>query len=271
MCGRYQRRSDKQRIAEAFALGNAASLDELGSSLEPGEVGADLDLAPDYNVAPGTMQPVVVWDDLLGMRTLRMMFWRMLPPFCTDPKKFKLDTINASAEKLLSSNMWKKSFLYRRCLVPVDSFVEWRRVNSKTKVPFVFGMETDEPFALGGIWQHWRSPDHKTEMDTFAIVTVEPNEILHDLTNHNRMPLIVPKRDYERWLRERDDEQPPVDLLRPYDSDRMKAWQVGTAINNVRNNDASLMEPQTDLAQLDLPQLDLAQLDLFGDPPNSPE
>jgi putative SOS response-associated peptidase YedK len=37
MCGRYQRRSDKQRIAEAFHPGN---LDEVV-----------LELAPDYNVA----------------------------------------------------------------------------------------------------------------------------------------------------------------------------------------------------------------------------
>ena len=45
MCGRYQRRADKQRIAEAFALGNIEGL------------AMDLDLAPNYNVAPGTMQP----------------------------------------------------------------------------------------------------------------------------------------------------------------------------------------------------------------------
>lgn len=46
MCGRYQRRSDKQKTAEAFALGN---IDGLA-----------LELAPDYNVAPQTMHPVVV-------------------------------------------------------------------------------------------------------------------------------------------------------------------------------------------------------------------
>ena len=47
MCGRYQRRSEKQRIAEAFGIGNVDGL--------------SLELAPDYNVAPQTMQPVIVW------------------------------------------------------------------------------------------------------------------------------------------------------------------------------------------------------------------
>ena len=237
MCGRYQRRSDKQRIAEAFQLG---TLDDLDLNADPS---LELALAPNYNASPGTMQPVVIWDDDLGMRRLRMMHWRFLPPFCTDPKKLKLDTIHASAEKLLSSGIWKKSFLYRRCLIPADSFVEWKRVSAKIRLPFLFAMKTDEPFGIAGIWQHWRSPEGETELDTFAVVTVEPNEMVHDFTDHDRMPLLVKRQDYARWLQGGDVEQPPVDLLRPFDSDQMKAWQVGTRINSVRNNDPSLIEP----------------------------
>jgi putative SOS response-associated peptidase YedK len=67
--------------------------------------------------------------------------------------------------------------------------------------------------------------------------------MVHDLTGHDRMPLLVKRQDYARWLQGGDVEQPPVDLLRPFDSDQMKAWQVGTRINSVRNNDPSLIEP----------------------------
>ena len=87
MCGRYQRRSDKQRIAEAFHLGNVDGL--------------ALDFPPDYNAAPQSTQPVMVWDEATGTRTLHMMFWRFLPPYVTDPKKFRLDTINARGENLM--------------------------------------------------------------------------------------------------------------------------------------------------------------------------
>jgi putative SOS response-associated peptidase YedK len=45
MCGRYYRRSDKQRIAEAFKVGK----------LPEGFVLPDWD----YNVAPTTFQPVI--------------------------------------------------------------------------------------------------------------------------------------------------------------------------------------------------------------------
>ena len=100
-----------------------------------------------------------------------MMFWRFLPPYVTDPKKFRLDTINARGETLLDSNVWRYAFLHSRCLVPIDSFVEWRRVDPKTKLPWLFGMKDGEPFALAGVYRHWRSPDGKSGMDTFAIIT----------------------------------------------------------------------------------------------------
>jgi putative SOS response-associated peptidase YedK len=209
MCGRYQRRSDKQKIAEAFQLG---SVDGLA-----------LEFAPDYNAAPQSTQPVIVWDEEFGTRSLQMMFWRFLPPFVTDPKKFKLDTINARGESLMDSNTWRDAFLHNRCLVPVDSFVEWKRVDAKTKLPWVFAMKDEEPFALAGVYRRWRSPDRKSEMDTFAIITTEPNELLVEKTGHDRMPVIIKRPDYQRWLEPDNEARPPIDLIRPFDSDKMKA------------------------------------------------
>jgi putative SOS response-associated peptidase YedK len=231
VCGRYQRRSDKQKIAEAFQLGNIDGL--------------HLEVAPDYNVAPQTMQPVIVWDEQFGVRTLQMMFWRFLPQFVSDPKKFKMNTINAKGETLLDGGIWKGSFLRRGCLVAFDSFVEWR-TEGKRKLPWMFGMADDEPFALGGVWRHWRSPDGKTQMDTFAIVTTEPNELLVEKTGHDRMPVIIKKADYQRWLEPGTNERPPVDLLRPFDSEKMKAWRVDQKIDSVKNNEPSLSEPLKD-------------------------
>jgi len=38
----------------------------------------------------------------------------------------------------------------------------------------------------------------------------------------------------------------PVDLLRPYPAEEMKAWKVSAAVGNVRNNRPELIEPITD-------------------------
>ena len=78
------------------------------------------------------------------------------------------------------------------------------------------------------------------ELLTYTILTTDPNELLK--TIHNRMPVIVPPKDYSRWMAPADPAQLPVDLLRPYPADEMKAWKVGKAVGNTRNNDASLVE-----------------------------
>jgi putative SOS response-associated peptidase YedK len=72
MCGRYYRKSDKQKIAEAFHLGNPSDL--------------PLEVAPSYNLAPTTMQPVIVDDTDSGERSLRVMRWGLIPGWARDGK-----------------------------------------------------------------------------------------------------------------------------------------------------------------------------------------
>ncbi len=98
-------------------------------------------------------------------------------------------------------------------------------------------MKDSSPFAFAGVWERWIAPDKKP-VDSFAIITTDPNELA--ATVHNRMPVIVEPRDYTRWLTRADDEQPPIDLLRPCDADAMKAWTVTPAVGNVRNNESGL-------------------------------
>jgi putative SOS response-associated peptidase YedK len=78
------------------------------------------------------------------------------------------------------------------------------------------------------------------------------------------MPLIIKKADYQRWLQSGDVEQPPVDLLRPFDSDKMKAWQVSTRMNSVRNNDPSLIVPVEDGTTPFARASDSGQIEMFG-------
>jgi len=225
MCGRYYRRSDKQRIAEAFRVGVPPSFEIL----------------PDYNVAPTTVQPVIVEDRDSGERVLRAMRWGMVPYFCADPKTLGISTINAKAETLTQKPIWREPLRRRRCLVPADGFYEWKKVGAKSRQPWAIGLKSDEPFAFAGLWDRWRSRDQKTELESFSIVTTEANELTAPI--HERMPVILNPRDYERWLQRDEAGRPPVDLLRPYEAGRMRVWQVGAAVGNTKNNSPALLEP----------------------------
>jgi putative SOS response-associated peptidase YedK len=44
-----------------------------------------------------------------------------------------------------------------------------------------------------------------------------------------------------RWLERVDNERPPVDLLRPFSADEMKAQEANKDVGNVRNNNAELL------------------------------
>ncbi len=63
MCGRYGRRSDKQRIAEWMQAHDTNVFDE--SYVD----------APSYNVAPQSFQPVIRLDRETGERELTVMRW----------------------------------------------------------------------------------------------------------------------------------------------------------------------------------------------------
>ena len=104
MCGRYYRRSDKQRIGDAF------NISDLPSSLIFSE---------DYNVAPTTFQPVIRTDRETGDRELVPMRWGLVPFFTKQLSDVKgISTINARAETVDKSPTWKTPFHKRRCLAP---------------------------------------------------------------------------------------------------------------------------------------------------------
>jgi putative SOS response-associated peptidase YedK len=86
MCGRYVRKSDKQRITEAFKLGK----------LPP-----DFVLPPDYNVAPQTFQPVITLNKESGERELSLMRWGLVPFSPTVRIRVGLSHVFAAFSELL--------------------------------------------------------------------------------------------------------------------------------------------------------------------------
>ena len=117
MCGRYFRRSDKQRIGDAFNIA------DLPSSLV---------ISDDYNVAPTTFQPVIRNDKESGERELVLMRWGLVPFFTKQLSDVKgISTINARSEGIETSRTWRTPFQKRRCLVPTDGYYEWVRPESR--------------------------------------------------------------------------------------------------------------------------------------------
>jgi putative SOS response-associated peptidase YedK len=200
MCGRYRRRSDKQRIAELFAA--SLGLEELY-------------LEADDDAAPGYMQPVIRVNDH-GERQIALMRWG----FKREDGKL---LFNARAESIDDVSFWRKSFSLRRCIVPADSFFEWRKTQQGKKPKFEFTIQGEKPFGMAGLWAPWKNPKTNQWEDTFAIVTVEANETMTPV--HNRQPAILTPRDYQEYLE--NTKRPPIHLLRVFPHNEMNAEEIG--------------------------------------------
>jgi putative SOS response-associated peptidase YedK len=166
------------------------------------------------------------------------MRWGLVP-FWSRDAKVSNSTINAHAETITMSPTYREAFKQRRCLVPADAFYEWQRIDAKTKQPFAIALKTGGPYAFAGLWEIWRDTNAGTALRSFTIVTTDPNKVVQPL--HNRMPVILPERDYDRWLQPGDPARPPIDLLRPFDADKMTAWKVDKAVGNVKNDTPKLL------------------------------
>lgn len=226
MCGRYGRRSDKQRIAEAFQI-------------RPENVFED-DLAPSFNVAPTDVGPIVRLARDTSERELMLMRWGLIPWWAKD-SKVGFSTINAKAETLTTSRAFREAFERRRCLVPAEWFYEWQKLDAKTKQPYAIALKDQSIFAFAGLWERWKDRAKGEALETYTIITTDPNELMEPL--HNRMPVILAPRDYERWLAPTDPAHLPVDLLRPFPAEAMSVWKVSKAVGNVKNNEPSLVLP----------------------------
>jgi putative SOS response-associated peptidase YedK len=196
--------------------------------------------APSWNVAPTDKLPIVRYNPKTEARALDLMRWGLVPYWAKDIK-IGVSTINAMAETVDTKPMFRDAFKRRRCLVPVEAYYEWKKLDAKIKQPYAFALAAGGVMALAGLWETWKSPAEEL-VRSFTIVTTTPNAMCAEI--HNRMPVILPPSAWPTWLAEESVDRPEMlkTLLAPYPADDMAMWPVDKRVGNVRNNDPSLIE-----------------------------
>ncbi len=242
MCGRFAVTTDPAKLAEKIKAIDEAT----GASERAGE--------PNYNVAPTATIATVVTrhtepdDD--PTRRVRLMRWGLIPPWVKAgpdgaPEGKGPLLINARADKVTSSPAFRSSAKSKRCLIPMDGYYEWR-VNSdgtgkkSAKTPFFMYREDGEPLFMAGLWSVWKPAKDGSPLLSCTIITTDAPGELAEI--HDRMPLALPERDWDRWL----DPDAPIDeelLTRPPDVRDIRMREVSTLVNSVRNNGPQLLDP----------------------------
>jgi putative SOS response-associated peptidase YedK len=192
---------------------------------------------PRYNGAPSQELLVIRRNHETGRISLDSLTWGLIPHWTKDASGGR-KPINARAETVKSSAMFKSAYATRRCILPVDAFFEWKAIKGqRAKQPYAIGMKSGQPFGLAGIWENWQDPKGEW-IRTFAIITTNANELVCKI--HDRMPVILKPADYLRWLADAPEAD---DLMQPFDSKLLRMWPISTRVNSPRNDDAAILEP----------------------------
>ncbi len=209
---------------------------------------------PRYNAAPGQSLPVITDRD---ETTVTRMEWGLVPSWADE----RDGQINARGETVHEKPTFREAFAGNegdlaagRCLVPADGFYEWVDEGG-TSQPYRVRLTGDRPFAMAGLWSQWRPETTQTGLsafgsgdgpaaepdivETFTVVTTEPNSVVGDL--HHRMAVILQPEDEQRWLSA--DPGETRDLLDPYPGAEMEAYPVSPAVGDPANDSPALVEP----------------------------
>ena len=172
MCGRFALKNSGRELEEYFES-------ELPS-----------DFSPRYNIAPGQNHPVLIKEN--SKRSFVRMKWGLVPSWSKDPK-IGTHMINARSETLQEKPSFRSAYKKRRAIIPASGFFEWKK--EKLKIPYYIFNSDESPMAFGGLWESWKN---ENELRTFTIITTEAKHGIESI--HDRMPLLIKKNDFDRWL-----------------------------------------------------------------------
>jgi len=236
MCGRYALTANMDAIVEEYGANPAQEL-----------------LPLNWNIAP-TNPIYIIKESEQGEhhRQIDIASWGLIAPWERDPALARASqsrAINARSESVHEKPTFRDSFRQHRCLIPASGYYEWATTlgRYKSKQPFFISRADHHLISFAGIFSTWLSP-HGREIQSAAIIT---RDAVGELaTIHDRMPVMLPRAKWSEWLDPRNRDIQFLRGLLDFDEARgerpdqgIQAHPVSTRVNQVANNDSTIIEP----------------------------
>lgn len=228
MCGRFGLIAAPEEVEDAFGVADTSHF------------------PPRYNIAP--TQPIMmvepaptrVMGSNLPDRQIVLVRWGFVPAWAKRPEDISL-MINARSESAATKPSFRTAMRHRRTLVPASGFYEWRKLGDGTTQAYWLRPREGGVIAFGGLMETWSEPGG-SEIDTGALLTTRASVDLRGI--HDRMPVVVPREAFARWLDCRTNEPRHIaDLLEPMAEGFFEAIPVSPKVNKVTNTAPNLLEP----------------------------
>lgn len=221
MCGRFN-------VAQTPGL--AALVDSLGLavSLPPARA----------NIAPTEPVPLLRREGTGEAR------WWLTPSWArTVDQRYAM--FNARCETLATRRAFRVPFRRQRGIVPMSSFLEWRREGAG-KAPWLI-TNAEEALAVAALWDVWEGGE--TPLLSCTLVTTAAAPAFRDW--HHRMPVLLTREEARRWL---DNTTPvPADdpLFAPVLKFPLRLAPLNRAVGNASRKEPALMAPAGPWTTLD--------------------
>lgn len=221
MCGRFELDASRCEVEKAF------------------NAWIEHDFPPRYNIAP--TQPILVIKAPEAYRDKTsnkpdhdgiLVRWGFIPAWTKQPDRWPL-TFNIRSETVRVKKSFNNALCYHRVIIPATGFYEWQKRTKGKSQPYYIGASDKSVIGFAGLMETW-SGKEGSQVDTAAILTCMATPPLSAI--HHRMPVIVQKKDIERWLDCRNFKPDDVmDIVQGILVKEMDVFPVSDKVNNVAN------------------------------------
>jgi putative SOS response-associated peptidase YedK len=177
-------------------------------------------------------------------RKVQAYSWGLVPHWSkslADAQKLRTQTLNARSETVFEKPSFRTYVEQNRCLVLADGFYEWMDF-AKKKYPHYVHLDEKNLFAFAGLYTHWTDKETGELLKTFTILTTDANPLMARIHNvKKRMPLILPKEQWDTWLDPSLNKEQIAALFTPCSDGNMKAHTISKLITT-RGADTNVPE-----------------------------
>jgi putative SOS response-associated peptidase YedK len=187
------------------------------------------------------------------------MHWEFIPIWIKNMEEVKaarkqgIPWLNATAEKLLTSKMFRSAALKRRCLVIASDFYEWEHYKPEgakkpAAYPYAVSVKDADYFYMAGIWQTWTDKTTGETMDTVAIVTTtaKGNTLMERVHNTKmRMPTILTNELAWEWIMDDLSEERIQEIASfQFPANKMAAYTIKKEFKQLENPLEAFVYPE---------------------------
>jgi putative SOS response-associated peptidase YedK len=170
---------------------------------------------------------------------IQLLKWGLIPSWTRNSdsaNEIRYKTFNARGESISTTPSFSKSFLSRRCIIPVKGFFEWQHSGTE-KIPWYICHADEEIFSIAGLYDIWVETSSGEIFNTFSVITTDANDLLAVIHNtKKRMPVILDRNNEKRWINPDTSPNEANSMIKPCPSEILKAHTISNLVNNKTAN-----------------------------------